>query len=340
MNRAILLISIMFMLGILAGCDAGAGIDDTDVEVNGSIGYDVRDDIIDTQRTATPEVISLDIDDIRINSSILLNPGVILDVFKEGSLERKLVIEDIPSGRELLMSIDNSFTNIYYEEDEFQVSDEIFGRFIDIDHQGGMDSSARIEFFIKEIERFPDILIEEDIGMHRYLRSHEVDDKYIAEYDFVNVTVIPDGKISMHHSDRRNMIYLGDQRIYRVDDEQRVAWMSHHGGKTFMIEVESFSESLISSYLERYPSYLSVRDFCTRMLEMTEGGTEYESFSGVDMDIHVEGISASDVSANITVNDMEHILYPKNSIIIDDVVIILDDIVFTEDENHAVICIS
>lgn len=322
-------------------------------------------------------IFGINIDTINSSTSrtIVAGVGTILDIYKGNDIIMKVIVKDIISGNDVILSINNQRSMSYQKDTILRIRDSHYMQISEIYYHNEL-SKAGIVFNLYSLDReqYPDILIEEDIGLHRYQKSLKIEsnlyeinslqkendeninetlpqnkthsnisiEKYVAVYGKANVSIIKNTRFVSLFNDNRNVIEYNGYRIYQSRDYEKVAWVSFWEGIEHIIIVNGYYNSIINAYLEKYPSHISAKTFCDRDIWLQEGEEWTEFFNDYEIEITLDKINPVRVEANLIFNSNHSMnLTNKEVIKINDTFIILDTIeINPRDRNRIRVCFA
>ncbi len=308
----------------------------------------------DLDESLFPIIQSINNEDINQTHSItkFVNVGNIIDVYHVNNIAMKIEVIEIISGKEALVSINNREPEVYREGTLLTIKEPYMVQIIDvIFSKDKLKAGIFVNFFQQVQENYPGILIERNIGLHRYRSSRKeifmVEDynitgrKFVADYGHAIVEVIKDIKFSSLYQDSRNVIEFQDSRIYKIEQEEKVAWVSFIENKEHIIRINGYYDSIIQEYLKKYPSHLNTKTFCHKDLFLELGDSFVDFLGDNDTKFNFQRIDLETMKSTLLINNEEFIMSHKDFLIISDTVVILDSIEIDQLGRHRVrLCFS
>ena len=293
--------------------------------------------------------VNLDMINYSVSSSLLVGVGGIIDVYRDNSIVLKIIIKEVISGEHVLISINNQKSIVYDKGTIIRIREPHFFRITDIIYSDNeIESGVVVNIYSHEIESHPEILIEENIGLHRYRYSikienlHQenessktiVDDigfihqpkTYIANYGNANVTIHKNKRFVSKFIDNRNVVDYKEDRLYVIKDKESVAWVSFIENVEHVIEVNGFYDAIIKKYLEKYPSHITSKTFCDKHIWLEENDFWTEFFEESYININLKEISTLNLDTRIMINNIELNMSIKDYYNMNETLVVLDEL--------------
>lgn len=206
--------------------------------------------------------------------------------------EHELILQEVARDGEMRFRFDGELLD-YRSNGEMIEIDR--GHYIELGHGlynepwRDMPSIAELRYHEEDFESYPEILIETDIGPYTYKMSEKNSKTYKTTYsNNMVVEVIKDFDFLDHHKDGDSLELYGDyDYIYVRRDEdsnvQEITWFSHNA----TVRMNKRSDLVIGKYLDRYPSLLSERMYCTEEHMMKEGEARDFNVDGKSFNLEV-----------------------------------------------------
>lgn len=315
-------------------------------------GDQIEQDIQERDRVL-PFVESINLNHVNRTNSVtsFINTGNIIDIYSNDKIIMKIELLEVISGKEVSVSINNQEPQTYAKGTVIIVKDSYRAQLIDIIFSDDLLKAGIFINVYSEIrESYPNKLIEDNIGLHRYISSrketfettnHTYSNKFVANYGNAIVEVIKNVKFSSLYQDSRNIIEYMENRIYVSQNEEKVAWVSFLEGKEQIIRVNGFYDSIIEAYLKKYPSHISRKTFCERDILLEENDSLVEYFNEKEIMFELKDIDLANLKITMSINREEFVMSQKDHINLNNTIIILDDIEIDTLGMHRVkICLS
>jgi hypothetical protein len=196
-------------------------------------------------------------------------------------------------------------------------------------YRSDIKSMTEIHFEKYDFESYPEILIESDIkkdynsGFYKYINSEKISSKYIASYENnFAVTILTNQNLMnflRNYNLDKSLVKFNYNYIYKklvdndgsLDDDSNIveiSWISENK----IIKINQWSENVINTYLDKYPSTLDQDSFCMQEEEIEESQTKTININSKDYNINLIGIDESSQKGAFKINDGKTIWLGEN----------------------------
>lgn len=348
---------IIAMLFLLSGCDDQIEIEEQDPVIVDSNNQPInvtevlenetaedvvknveRDDIF-KQKGSPDKTFPVYLDEINDTSASVQKTLALfdmMDIYLQESVVKKITLTKVTMSN-IYLSIDGRQAQVYEEGDSIEVSDGYHMRIDDVLYNEEGErylSMVEFTFYMKKERRYPEYLVERDIGLHQYIRSEKRGDDYEAVYLDAKVTVEMGERFTARHSNDNHVIEYLDASLYKFPDKEGVTWLSLRGDEEYIITVNRNAESLIRKYLERYPSFITARTFCEKEFLIDEQEEKTVEFQGKELVVNAAAILDSTLDVKLIINNkISERLGTKEATSIEGVTFIIDEVDLNYDGN-------
>ena len=358
-NKFILGIVLLISL-IISGCSANIDIVPQNTRNNEIFFryeyWDIDDNQIELDNEKDkiiPVIESINLEDVNQTIPItkFINEGNVIDIYSNSNIIMKIKLVEVMSGKDALISINNQEPREYREGTVIRIKDSYMAKIVDvIFSEDKLKTGILVNVYSEIEESYPNILIENNLGLHRHTASRKevfrnsdntTKDMYVAEYGRAFVEVIKNVKFSSLYQDSRNVIDYMDNRIYLIENREKVAWVSFLENNEYVIRIGGYYDSIIKAYLEKYPSHISRKTFCDKDVFLEEGDSWVEYYNEQEFTFRLENIDLANMEVTILINNEEEIMSHKDHLNFNNTIIILDDIEIDNNGKHRVkVCFS
>jgi hypothetical protein len=293
-----------------------------------------------------PRTFTIQLNELNETSSLMktVSLGDNIDFYLGKSVIAKITVSDIPSGKYTLLSLNNKQAQRYDANEIIEIQEPFYVSISDVLYNEEGEkyvSMLQLTVFMEIKEKYPTYLIEKDIGLHEYLESRKSGNKYTALYHDTSVIVEENKDLTSRYTNNEHIIEYLDAQLYQLPDKKGVAWMSARENVPYLVTVSTNSESLIKAYLGLFPSMITPKTFCREKVSLKEQEERIFLYKDTSIKINAAAISDSTVEAKLIINnDISKRLGPKESTMVDDIIIIVDSIEINYDgtDDRVTLC--